>query len=210
MAAVRLRHERDCGALLLDTRPAEEFASLHASGAIHIDLQGNFASWAAILLRPSERLLLIADSGAMAQEARERLARVGLVEVIGYARVDEKEWRAAGIELARIPLKRCSEIASSQQDQPLPLVDARSRAEWLQGHLPGAISVPLLELGTNATRLYPSPHGFVYCREGFRATTAASLLLREGVRDVGILIDGVEGWLALGLPLQMPEIQPSG
>jgi rhodanese-related sulfurtransferase len=38
----------------------------------------------------------------------------------------------------------------------------------------------------------------VYCHEGFRATTAASILLRASVGDFDILIDGVEGWSALG------------
>jgi rhodanese-related sulfurtransferase len=44
----------------------------------------------------------------------------------------------------------------------------------------------------------------VYCHEGFRATTAASILLRESSSNIGILIDGVEGWSALGLPLEVP------
>jgi rhodanese-related sulfurtransferase len=43
----------------------------------------------------------------------------------------------------------------------------------------------------------------VYCREGFRATTAASILLRDGNDDIAILVDGIEGWAALGLPLEM-------
>jgi eukaryotic-like serine/threonine-protein kinase len=33
--------------------------------------------------------------------------------------------------------------------------------------------------------------------------------LRESAADVGILIDGVEGWMALRLPLEMPETKPS-
>jgi rhodanese-related sulfurtransferase len=45
----------------------------------------------------------------------------------------------------------------------------------------------------------------VYCQEGYRATTAASILMRESDGGVAILIDGVEGWLASGLPLEMPD-----
>jgi rhodanese-related sulfurtransferase len=44
----------------------------------------------------------------------------------------------------------------------------------------------------------PSRRSLVYCHEGFRATTAASILLRASVGDIDILIDGVEGWSALG------------
>ena len=87
----------------------------------------------------------------------------------------------------------------------LQLVDVRSRAEWLKGHLPGAISVPLLDLDPNNRPFDPSKPSLVYCYEGYRATTAASILLRESAGDVGILIDGIEGWSALGLPLELPE-----
>jgi hypothetical protein len=36
-------------------------------------------------------------------------------------------------------------------------------------------------------------------------TTAASIVLRESDGQVGILIDGIEGWLASGLPLEIPK-----
>src|SRR3974390_750833 len=64
------------GTLLLDTRPAEEFASLHIRGAIQIGLMGNFSSWAAILIDPTRELLLVAESESSAAEAHARLARV--------------------------------------------------------------------------------------------------------------------------------------
>jgi rhodanese-related sulfurtransferase len=93
-------------------------------------------------------------------------------------------------------------------DPVLQLIDARSRAEWLRGHLPGAISMPLLELESKAHAIDPARHSLVYCQEGFRATTAASILLRRGLQDVGVLLDGVEGWQQLGLPLRTPEPAP--
>jgi len=42
-------------------------------------------------------------------------------------------------------------------------------------------------------------------RDGSDPTTAASILLRESSNDIGILIDGVEGWSASGLPLEIPD-----
>jgi rhodanese-related sulfurtransferase len=85
------------------------------------------------------------------------------------------------------------------------LVDVRSRAEWLKGHLPGAISIPLLDLHSNAHLINPSKRSLVYCHEGYRATTAVSMLLRKSSGNITILVDGVEGWLASGLPLEIPE-----
>ncbi len=200
-----VRELRD-GALILDTRPAEQFASFHIRGSIQISLKGHFASWAAIIIAPTQKLLLIAENAKSAQEANSRLVRVGLGHVIGYSVADANEWRNAGLELANILIERCEQVRSAMQSDPaLQLVDVRSRAEWLKGHLPGAISLPLLDLDPKKRVIDPSKPSLVYCHEGFRATTAASILLQEGAGAIGILIDGIEGWSALGLPLEVPD-----
>ena len=85
------------------------------------------------------------------------------------------------------------------------LRDPERHAEWLKGHLPGAIFVPLLDLDSGIRSIDPSKRSLVYCREGYRATTATSILLRQSSGDFGILIDGFDGWSALGLPLQVPS-----
>jgi rhodanese-related sulfurtransferase len=203
LTAAQVAKEQQGGAFILDTRPAEQFASLHIRGSIQISLMGNFASWAAIIIDPAEKLVLIAENAKRAVEAQDRLTRVGLKQVVGYALATETLWRMAGLELASISVQRCEQIRGALQNDPSwQLVDVRSRAEWLQGHLPGAISLPLLDLNAKKRILDPSRPSLVYCHEGFRATTAASILLRESESDLGILIDGVEGWSALGLPLE--------
>jgi rhodanese-related sulfurtransferase len=122
------------------------------------------------------------------------------------------EWRSEGIDLASIATHRCANLCQTlQRDLSMQLVDVRSRAEWKGGHLPGAVSVPLLDLASGAEQIDQSRPTLVYCREGYCATTAASILLRRCSDDVAILVDGVEGWSALGLPLEMaidPSIDP--
>ena len=207
VTATRLAQQQRGGALILDTRPAEQFATLHIRGSIQISLMGNFARWAAIILDPEQKLLLIAEDLNGAREAYNRLARAGLRAVIGYSFADENEWRKAGLDLASISIERCEQIRQTlQSDSSLQLVDVRSRAEWLRGHLPGALSLPLLDLDPKKPVIDPSKPSLVYCYEGFRATTAASILLRGSSADIGILIDGVEGWSALGLPLEVPDV----
>jgi rhodanese-related sulfurtransferase len=211
LTAGQITGEQRRGVLILDTRAPEQFASFHISGAMQLGLMGQFASWAAILLEPTQKLLLIADDATAALEAKVRLARVGLTHVVGFGVADEKQWQHDGIKLGSVPIHRCKDLPRNLLgDRPVQLIDVRSSAEWLKGHLPGAISMPLLELGSKAAAIDFSKPSLVYCHEGYRATTAASILLRGNARDVGILIDGIEGSQAcdqtLATPFQRLEV----
>jgi rhodanese-related sulfurtransferase len=204
--AEQIAQEQRRGVLVLDTRPAEQFASFHIPGSMQLGLMGPFASWAAILIESTQELLLVAESATAAEEARSRLARVGLKHVLGFLLADKKHWQNDGLTLVSLPIHRLNDVSRHlREGRPLQLVDVRSSAEWLQGHLPGASSVPLLELHSEAASIDFSRPSLVYCHEGYRASTAASMLLRDYASDVGILIDGIEGWQACGLPLEMPS-----
>jgi len=206
LTAVQTVEEQRKGAIILDTRAAEQFAGLHIRGAMQLGLKGPFASWAAILLKPNERLVIVAESEKNAEEARVRLARIGVERVIGYSPAEATQWHEEKIELASIAIERCAKVCQTlERNGSVQLVDVRSRAEWLQGHLPGAISIPLLDLDSRAHLIDPTKPSLVYCHEGYRATTAASILLRESTSNVAILIDGIEGWSATGLLLEMPD-----
>jgi rhodanese-related sulfurtransferase len=191
--AAQIAQEQQRGVLILDTRAAELFASVHIRGAMQLGLMGPFAGWAAILIAPTQRLLIVAEDEASAQEAQVRLARVGLEHIAGFTLADEKQWRQHGIRLATLPIFGCKDPYRNQQEgRTHQLIDVRSSAEWLKGHLPGALSIPLLKLNSEAPSIDFSKPSLVYCREGYRATIAASVLLRRNARDVGIMIDAIE------------------
>jgi rhodanese-related sulfurtransferase len=203
--AEQIAQEQRRGVLVLDTRPAEQFASFHIPGSMQLGLMGPFASWAAILIEQTQEHLLVTESVTAAEEAKSRLARVGLKLVLGFALADKKHWQNHGLTLASLPIHSCNDVCRHlSEGRPLQLIDVRSSAEWLRGHLPGATSVPLLELHSEAASIDFSRPSLVYCREGYRASTAASMLLRDHASDVGILIDGIEGWQGCGLPLETP------
>jgi rhodanese-related sulfurtransferase len=171
--------EQARGALILDTRPAERFASFHIRRAVQISLAGSFASWAAFLITPRKRIVLVGETVPDVQEAYIRLTRVGLRLVIGYVLADEASWRKEGLELASISDQQFANVHEALQEDPsVQLVDVRSRAEWLKGHLPGAIS-RCSKLDSRVQTIDLSKPSLIYCHQGYRATTAASILLRE-------------------------------
>lgn len=210
LKAAQLAEVQRKGALVLDVRAPEQFVSFHIPGAIQIGLVGPFASWAAMLIAPAQNLVLVAENVRDIQEAHTRLIRIGLEHVIGYSLADEISWHSEGINLTSIAAHRCADICQTlQYDSSMQLVDVRYQSEWKGGHLPGAVSLPLFNLASGAAQLDRSRPTLVYSGEGYRTTTAASILLRLYFDDVAILVDGVEGWSAMGLPLETSDADSS-
>jgi uncharacterized membrane protein YdjX (TVP38/TMEM64 family) len=88
--------------------------------------------------------------------------------------------------------------------QDLLLLDVRTGADFVgeQGHIPGAINIPLEalgerldEVGTNLER----PIALV-CRTDRRSAKAAALLARRGYGAVHVIEGGMTAWLAQGWP----------
>jgi len=99
-------------------------------------------------------------------------------------------------------------IHPASEDPPLAhdvvLIDVRSYAEFMSGHVQGAHSLPLPRLADDVVHLVPDPGQavVVYCATGARAEQALGLLKRLGYRQA--FNGGTPGELAqrLSLPIQ--------
>jgi rhodanese-related sulfurtransferase len=117
--------------------------------------------------------------------------------VAGYALADKAQWEQYALRLSSFSIRWWRDVCERVEvGEPLQLVDVRSRAEWLQGHLPGAISLPLLTISSAASSIDFSKPSLLYCQQGYRAATAASLLMRESIANVGVLMGSEGAWQA--------------
>ena len=74
------------------------------------------------------------------------------------------------------------------------ILDVRSREEYDQGHIPGAILIPDTEIEAKAADLLPDKDQLilVYCRSGRRSKLAAQSLADLGytnIREFGGILD---------------------
>ena len=70
-------------------------------------------------------------------------------------------------------------------EQGAALVDVRSPAEFSEGHLPGAVNIPVNEVQNRAGEIGAETRPVVvYCRSGARSARAASVLTRLGYQQV--------------------------
>jgi hydroxyacylglutathione hydrolase len=88
---------------VLDVRPGDEFAAGHVPGSIGIALSGQFASWAGGILGIHSKPVLIGDTHAQIEEARLRLARVGIEDLRGYLAGGLTAWHKAGLPVVMTP-----------------------------------------------------------------------------------------------------------
>lgn len=77
------------------------------------------------------------------------------------------------------------------QEQGLPIIDVRTAREFGEGHIPGAVNIPVDDLRERMTEV-PTPC-VVYCQVGQRGHTATTLLREKGI-DAANLDGGYKTW----------------
>jgi hydroxyacylglutathione hydrolase len=200
-------------AWVLDVRSGADFAAGHVPGSVNIALSGQFASWAGAILSIHSNPVLVADTDAQIEEARLRLARVGIEEVRGYLAGGVAAWRKAGLAVLETPQISAQELHQRLDDESrrgvdhrgdgvgeIGVLDVRREGEWQAGHIAQA----------EWRALDAFPHGLpqidgqrtvaVHCKSGYRSMIACSLLERAGHRNVVNVTGGFDAWHAAGLP----------
>lgn len=103
------------------------------------------------------------------------------------------------------------QLVAKVRDGEVTVLDVRPAEEFVAGHLPNALSIPLKEL---ECRLSEVPHGreiVAYCRGPYcvLALDAVEMLRSRGFTAFR-LEDGVPDWQDRGLPVAMGEAESRG
>ncbi|MCB9519813.1 MAG: rhodanese-like domain-containing protein [Myxococcales bacterium] len=101
--------------------------------------------------------------------------------------------------------RRDVDVAALQQavaQGGVRLVDVRSPEEFAAGHVPGAVNIPLGELGGAIDDLREgSGDLYVMCQAGGRSARAADQLRRAGISSANVE-GGMGAWRAAGYPVE--------
>ncbi|MGA7850630.1 MAG: rhodanese-like domain-containing protein [Terriglobales bacterium] len=188
---------------VLDVRPSDEFAAGHVPGSINIALSGQFASWAGGILGIRSKPVLVGDTEAQIEEARVRLARVGIEDLRGYLTGGVTAWRQAGLPLLKTPQISALELSEKLREgswRERDVLDVRREGEWQAGHIPQVQWRALDTFPHGLPAIDKSRAVAVHCKSGYRSMIACSLLERAGHRNVINVAGGFDAWHAAGLP----------
>ncbi len=171
-------------------------------GALNIALQNEFVSWAGWMLDDQRPIYLIGEDSQQVQQATLQLYRIGLDGVEGYLRNGMTDWQNAGLPLARVEQWTVHELEARRDDPQVQVLDVRSPEEVAQGRVPGAEHAFVAHLPDGLGQLDRSRTVATYCGSGYRASIAASILKREGFRDVVNIPGSWMAWQRHDLPVK--------
>ena len=172
--------------IVLDTRNSFEFVNGFIPGSISIGLDGRFAEWAGMLIPFDKPILLVTETGKE-EETAVRLARVGFSTVEGYLQGSFASWQQAGGEIDMIVEIEADELAMDlPHDKKMVVIDVRRETEFADGHVKGALNIPLNDMHDpgSMANLDDGQNLYVHCAGGYRSIIASSLLKRQGIHNL--------------------------
>ncbi len=95
--------------------------------------------------------------------------------------------------LGRLGIKQLSP-KEFEQKKGMMLLDIRTDKEYEQGHIPGAVHVPLSEIGEKVKKLKKDKELMVYCDNGNRSIWAIKRLMGMGYKNLYNLKGGYNAW----------------
>jgi len=174
------------GAVILDTRNADVFTQGFVPGSINIGLEGRFAEWAGSLLPFDNTIIMITDAGKE-KESVIRLARVGFDKISGCLQGGFENWKKAGEEIDLIINVEPDELAMDLPfDNNLVVIDVRKSNEFAEGHITGAVNIPLSDMADpgSMAQIKEDDNVYIHCSAGYRSVIASSLLKRQGIHNL--------------------------
>jgi hydroxyacylglutathione hydrolase len=180
------------GAIILDTRNATVFSQGFIPGSINIGLEGRFAEWAGNLL-PFDNVIVMVTEAGKERESAIRLARVGFDKISGCLQGGYDEWKKTGEQIDMIINVEPDELAMDLPfDDNMVVIDVRKPNEFAEGHITGAVNIPLSDMADpgSMARIEESDNLYIHCSAGYRSVIASSLLKRQGIHNLRNVLYG--------------------
>ncbi len=186
----------------IDTRSHTDFLKAHIPRTISLSLNriGLIAGW---VLRANQTFSFILNDYNDLDLATNYLYRVGLDNIIGYLKNGFQGWRKSGRAVESIPSISIEKLHAGMENKTISIFDARESHEYEQEWIAHSMISPLTRLEEEVLHIDDSAATNVtVCPSGFRSTTAASIMKRNGINNVTVFLSGIKGWKAHGYPVE--------
>ncbi len=185
----------ETGALILDTRDPQIFATGFIPNSINIGIDGQFAPWVGTLISDIKQELLIVAEPGREEEVITRLSRVGYDNAIGFLNGGFETWKNSGKETDSITSITADELQEiSTENAGFNILDVRRNGEYLSEHIVNAINSPLDNVNDVMVSIDKEKTYYVHCAGGYRSMIFTSILRARGFDN---LVDVKGGFKAI-------------
>ena len=181
------------GALILDTRKAEDFAQAFIPNSINIGLEGNFAPWVGEMIPGVKQPILLVTENGKEEEAITRLSRVGYDNVLGYLKGGIDSWLKSDFEHEHIERISAKEFEKMYFQESPKVIDVRKKSEYNSEHIRDAQNIPLNEINKHLAEIPDDEFFVLHCAGGYRSMIAASILKQRGWETFVDIREGFKG-----------------
>ncbi|MFW9923544.1 MAG: rhodanese-like domain-containing protein, partial [Candidatus Thorarchaeota archaeon] len=116
---------------------------------------------------------------------------------------DFRNWYMSGEEFAKTTVWSVHDLYRHLDDKDLFILDVRTRRNVeTDGKIRGSNNVFLGELPNRLTEIPKDKKICVYCDSGFKAKSAASILIKNGYSNVASVFGSITAWINAGCPLE--------
>ena len=183
------------GAMVVDTRSKRTVAQGYIPGTVFVGAGNDLSSWMGWFAPYDRDIVLFVESEKDYEQSRLMLHRIGLDRVVGYMNGIDG-WKASGRELATIGEVTVESVKDRLGQPGAPIVlDVRSKSEFDDGHIPGAVHHFLGEMTQGDMPDLPKDSEIqVICGSGYRSMIASTLMSNAGFTDVNSVLGGMDAW----------------
>ncbi|HVQ76255.1 MAG TPA: rhodanese-like domain-containing protein [Candidatus Binatia bacterium] len=206
LSAAALQEALGKGAAVLDVRAPADYGEGHVPGALNVWIESpQFANRAGWFLPSEGTVVLVAGGPSDLTRAVQGLSRIGIDEIAGHLQWGMTEWRTQGLPVATVPQITVHELATLREEHPdLVVIDVREGAEWDEGHIDGAVHLPMGEALRRRAEVPADRPKAVLCAGGLRSSTVISALARSGLDGWYNVAGGMTAWTRAGYPTVTP------
>ncbi|GAG18594.1 unnamed protein product, partial [marine sediment metagenome] len=158
-----------------------------------------FAGW---VLSYDKPILLVLEDQCHLERAVRYLIRAGYDWIVGYLKGGVEGFYNAGFPTEHMELLTVHQLkAKIDRGEELTILDDRGQDEWDQGHIKGAKHIYVGHIPERMSDIPKDKPVAMFCNVGHRAGLGASILLREGCREVYNVLGSMTAWKAAGYPI---------
>ncbi len=187
------------GALVIDTRAAQDFNKGFVPNSLFIGIQGGFAVWLGTLVEDINQPIVFIANTDKAEEVALRAARVGYDNVLGHLTGGISTWTNAGEPVETITSIQPEEFAKRTTERVV--LDVRKPGEYEAEHVENAKLFSLDFIRSNMDELDKNQEYFVHCKGGYRSMIASSILKANGIENIVEVIGGMDAILKTDAPI---------